>query len=79
MKIAPLVWNKIGVHEWAAETPASHRGNIWCMFDQGKYWPVWDCSLPGYDTKEEVMAEGQKYHNAHIKDFISKYTISSSE
>lgn len=67
MKIKKLEWKKLDF--WIAQTPAQRSGNISIAFEQGKYWPLWSCDLPGYDTLEEAMLEGQKFHD----EFISQY------
>lgn len=72
MNIKPLEWVKRDL--WVAQTPAAQNGYIMIAFDQGKYWPVWNCVLPGYNTIEEAMTEGQKYHNAFVENFISQHT-----
>lgn len=67
-EIIPLSWIKRDF--WVAETPAAGSGFISIAFEQGKYWPLWNCSLPGFDTLEEAMGAGQEFHNTFIKKYL---------
>ena len=55
---------------WVAESPASKSGYIMIALEQGKYWPLWSCDLPGYETLEEAMAKGQEFHNSFLEQFL---------
>lgn len=70
----PLEWKNNTPDYWIAYTPASSisRGYIAISFEQGKYWPIWDCALPGYDTLEEAKYQGQLYHENFLKVYINK-------
>lgn len=56
---------------WYAETPASQtdRG-IYIFFEEGKYWPVWNTTLPGFTTLAEAQAAGQAFHDNYIMQFL---------
>lgn len=71
MNIKPLEWKKLDM--WIAETPAARSGYIMVAFEQDKYWPIWDCNLPGYDTLEEAQEQGQLFHNRYVENFVSQY------
>jgi len=71
MNIKPLNWEKRDW--WIAYTPAGHNGYISIAFEQDKYWPIWNCSLPGYDTLQEAMDQGQLFHNRYVENFVSQY------
>lgn len=71
MNIKPLEWRKFDF--WIAYTPAAPNGNIMIAKEQDKYWPLWDCDLPGYDTLEEAQSQGQRFHDTFVRHFISMY------
>ncbi len=69
MKIKQLEWIKRDM--WIAYTAAQPIvGYITISFEQGKYWPNWNCSLPGADDLETVMAQGQEFHEKFIKQYL---------
>lgn len=74
--VKPLQWEETSEDTFVAKSPAgnSFHGDLMYTYEQGKYWPVWDLNLPGYDTRQEVEAQGQLFHDAYIRDFISRYT-----
>ena len=74
--IKQLQWEQTSETHFMTESPASNSfsKHLAYTFAEGKYWPVWDLTLPGYDTRQEVEAQGQLFHDAYIRDFISRYT-----
>lgn len=68
--ITPLTWKLLDY--WYAETPSSHMGGISIVFEEGKWWPIWDCGLPGMDTLEEAQAAGQKFHENFLKKYLTE-------
>lgn len=70
MKIKKLVWEKFG-RLWVAKTSASHLGTISIVFEDEKYWAIWPCcKVEGYDSLEEVMNEGQNFHETFLKMYL---------
>lgn len=74
--VNPLQWEQTSEDYFAAKSPAGNSffGDLVYTYEVGKYWPVWDLTLPGYDTREEVEAVGQLFHEAYIHNFISQHT-----
>jgi hypothetical protein len=74
--IKPLQWEETSEDTFVAKSPAgnSFHGDLMYTYEQGKYWPVWDLTLPGYDTREEVEVVGQQFHDTFVRDFIVRYT-----
>ena len=74
--VKPLQWEETSKDTFVAKSPAgnSFHGDLMYTHGQGKYWPVWDLNLPGYDTREEVEAVGQQFHDTFVRDFIVRYT-----
>lgn len=74
MQIKPLEWVEIDEDYFEASSPASHNNRLVFTYEQGKYWAMWDLLLPGYESIDQVKAEGQKHHDQYVKDFIARYT-----
>ena len=66
--IIPLSWTKRDF--WVAETPAARSGYISIALEEGKYWPLWSCDLPGFSTLDEAMAAGQEFHDNFLKKYL---------
>lgn len=69
-----LEWKQTSEDYWIAYTPASSikGGYIAIAYEQGKYWPIWNCDLPGYKTLEEVQEQGQLYHEQFLTIYINE-------
>lgn len=78
MKTSPifnqLEWKQTSTDYWLALTPSSviKKGYIAISYEHGKYWPIWDCSLPAYDTLDEAKYQGQLCHENFLKIYINK-------
>jgi len=70
----PLEWKNTDNGVWIAYSPVSRvsNGYVQIMFEQGKYWPIWDCALPGYDTLEQAQEQAQMHHEAFLWNYINK-------
>lgn len=68
-----LEWKNTDKDNWIADSPSSRfQGRyLSIFFEEGKYWPVWDPSLPSYDTLEEAQKEGQIHHENFLKKYIN--------
>lgn len=70
MQIKKLVWKQTDDNIWLAYTPAGNQGSILVVYEEGKHWPCWDSTLPGYDYLQEAFDQGQKFHEEYIKQFL---------
>ena len=63
VKVRELDWEKRDV--WYAKCPVS--GKVYLIAEEeGKFWPLWDVSLPGYNTIETAKAAAQADYERRI-------------
>lgn len=77
-----LEWRNTEYGIWISYSPISGKqnGRIQISFEQEKYWPIWNCALPGYDTLEEAKQAAENEHKQYLfqfidMDFYMKYCI----
>lgn len=73
-KIKDLEWHDVIGAEgtsWYAQTPMlyGYRG-IYINYEEGKYWPAWNTSLPGYETLKQAQDQAQIDHDAWVSSFL---------
>ena len=49
-----------------------NSGDLSIALEQGKYWPLWTCDLPGFETLEEAINAGQEFHDAFLSQYLEE-------
>ena len=63
--IKKITWSELNGMYFSSHTITGNSYNI--AFEEGKYYPLWDASLPGYKTLEEAQKVAQDHYEAIIR------------